>query len=144
MVHLFPRRKRWGEANSCHEMVFLVHDVAEYVLLKNLLLLKYVCVSSDNWIRLGFCEFCELVLGFSRLLVSGRFVYTQPPIRWLIDNFRLLSLALFLRVKEGQGALVTITTTTIATLTCRTTKQCVVGSSCENGCSLVSLALFSG
>lgn len=109
-----------------------------------LLLLKDVCVSSDNWIRLGICEFCELVLGFSRLLVSGRFVYRQPPIWWLIDNFSLLSLALFLRVKEGQGALVTITTTTIATLTRRTMKQCVVGSSCENGCSLVSLALFFG
>jgi hypothetical protein len=29
--HLFPRRKRWGEVDSCHEMVLLVPDVAEYV-----------------------------------------------------------------------------------------------------------------
>ena len=93
---------------------------------------------------LGSCESYGLVLGLLRLLVSGRFDYTQPPIRWLIDNCSLLSLVPFWRDEGGQGASVTITTTTIATLTCPTTKQCVVGSSCENGCSLVSLALFFG
>jgi hypothetical protein len=31
MAHLFRRRKRWGEEDSCHEMVLLVPDVAEYV-----------------------------------------------------------------------------------------------------------------
>jgi hypothetical protein len=52
-----------------------------------------------------------------------------------------LSLVMFLRDKEGEGAL--MTTTTTSSLRCPTTMiQGVVGSGCD-GCSLLSLVLFS-
>ena len=56
----------------------------------------------------------------------------------VVDGCSLLCLVLTLRDKEGNGPL----TTTTTTLICPTTIQGVVGSDCDNGCSLRSLALF--
>ena len=58
----------------------------------------------------------------------------------VVDGCSLLSLVLFLRDKEGKGALMTNPTTTTS-LTCPTLIQGAVGSSCDC-CSLLSLALF--
>ena len=58
----------------------------------------------------------------------------------MVDGCSLLSLVLFLRDKEGKGALMMNPTTTTS-LTCPTLIQGAVGSSCDC-CSLLSLALF--
>ena len=58
---------------------------------------------------------------------------------YVIDACVVLSLVLFLRDKEEKCIVMTSTITT--TLTCPTTIQDVIGSSCD-GCSFLSLALF--